>query len=132
MVKFGHLYWLKLKGAHFSQLLRQRSIFWKSWDCLSYNCMQVYPDILACKYIRVHFLRFQSLQNTKYPLILACNTKRGNWVQYYLEGKINFGVIFELKNTTCIKAKFDFSTMRLWKVSFKWNSEQKYVKFGLN
>ena len=83
MVKFGHLYRLKLKGAHFSQLLRQRSIFWKSWDCLSYNCMQVYPDILACKYIRVHFLRFQSLQNTKYPLILACNTKRGNWVHLY-------------------------------------------------
>ena len=43
-----------------------------------YNCMQVYPDILACKYIRVHFLRFQ---NTKYPLTLACNTKRGNWVE---------------------------------------------------
>ena len=31
-------------------------------------------------------------------------------------GKIDFGVIFELKNTTCIKAKFDFSTMKLWKV----------------
>ena len=37
-------------------------------------------------------------------------------VQCYLEEKINFGVIFELKNTTCIKAKFDFSTMKLWRV----------------
>ena len=37
-------------------------------------------------------------------------------VQCYLEEKINFGVIFELKNTTCIKAKIDFSKMRLWKV----------------
>ena len=37
-------------------------------------------------------------------------------VQCYLEEKINFGVIFELKNTTCIKAKFDFSTMKLVKV----------------
>ena len=38
-------------------------------------------------------------------------------IQHYLEEKINFGVIFELKNTTCIKAKFDFSTMKLFKVN---------------
>ena len=42
--------------------------------------MQVYPDIIACKYIRVRFLSFKRIQSTKYPLILACNTKRGKWV----------------------------------------------------
>ena len=119
MVKFGHLYRLKLKGAHFSQLLRQRSIFWKSWDCLSYNCMQVYPDILACKYIRVHFLRFQSLQNTKYPLILACNTKWGNWVpKHWFSKSFRYNFFYR------IEKYYDYAILSILEKLFKTSFSQ--------